>query len=814
MTLFSSCSVAIEHSPGSWTDYTSRLRMPVTIRRGRPTKYADIGAAVFKATFDNHDGDLMPDLIGTSGYPNLVEGKRIRFQITKSGTTYTRFLGPISQIEPEFPDRSLAKAKCTITAVDSLAVLAQKELHSNWTEQHLYVARSASVEADAWEPTDQVNGFYATLTNFTENDGHPGPLGIYLVGSPALSFGTDPLSSFGEVINVTPDSSDHSSLTRVGIVGGTLAIQFMFKSPRDHTPSTSTVYTFATLVDSSANNICNLIVKDYSGSNAYFVYSADLSTSLGVVSLNLGNDQWHVMNISQNATNANHTDFGIVRCIDGSALATNDIAVDIRNVEGIGLPGFQGNVLPHSSGGVLGIKQRSLHGYQHAIRTGNQTVSERITSLAGACSRLPVSFTQVGTWTALACTGDWSGRNALDVAREIARSVRRSPDGSNGIIFARPRDSEILAISGSETHPATPLLEVDWEDDLLIGTKTSTGVDNRPTRVTVTSPQTTAVAVDSAAESAGEDRPITITTVNRDGYSDAADIAAFLLARNKGLNFEKIRIDLDGAVNDPVATLFDESGTNSGLFPTGKVRIVGLPESHFTYPSRDIWIEGWTEHFDEGEAWLEGDCISSQVVTRASDYFSGTDGSSWDSQWIAGQTGTGGSCTLQGNRGRISPGTTSSAYTTRRLDLPTRKDGELSGSFILGHTNSQLYIWCCANSALSTDGYVLHITAHGTLYLERRVSSSITTVATESRTLTPSTVQYGFRIWRVDGLINARVWTWGYSEQKEWVMKYVDPSPISGAGHWGVGAINDGSSATSRTVDIDDIVLTDAGSGA
>lgn len=806
MTRFSSASLEIEFSAGVWTDVSAYYRSPVRVRFGRPTQFDEVGAATLTARLDNPDGRFQPDFFGSPYYPYVVKDKRIRFKVTKDGVTYTRHVGWIVSWKAIFPTRSTNDAYVIVTSVDSLGKLAKKTLRSSWTEQNLWRVRANSTEGDAWEPVGQANGFYAFLTNFTEDSGHPGPVGIHYAGAPALSFSTDRLSSFGQIVTVSPDSSQHSSATRSGIDPGALRIMFMYKSPRDFVPATSTPYTFATLLDSGANRLCNLVIADNGSSNAFYVYDANLTSSLAFVG-NVGYDQWHVINMSQNGTTSSHMDFGMVRCDDGSAIAHNDVNVDIRNVSYVEWPGYLGQCLPQSYGGLIALQTGAvgLQDYEYGITTASTTLSERIASLAGACSRLPVSFTNVGTWTALACTGDWSGRSALAVGNEICRSNRNGTTGSTGVLFGRPKDSQVLAISGSATRPSTPVASISVAGDALKGLDLAEAVASRPTSVLVESAQVRVLLRDDTAEADGESRSATISTINRAGYSDAADIANFYLTRYDGVKFSKVRIDLTSAANDPTAALFDESGTNTGLFPTAKIRLTDLPGSHFTHPTRDVFVEGWEEVYDKsGIAYIDAETSPAQTQTLASDNFTGTDGAGWSATWNAG-TGSA-TWTLLSNRGLGTPPATANAYASRRIVLAPRADGELTGSIILNNSASQGHAWLRGSSGL-VNGYNLRMNCSGTLVIEQVISTVVTEIASFAKTLTAGT-QYGWRIRVVDEFINARVWVWGSNEHSTWDFDLTDDG-ITAAGYAGVGIQQD-ATTTPRTVTWDDVIFTDA----
>ena len=805
MTQFTSATIEIEFTAGAWTDVSPYYRPPIRLRLGRPTMFDDVGAGVLKVRLDNFDGRFMPDSMASPYWPNVVKSRRIRLKVTKAGTTWTRHVGWIQAWEPHFPSGSTSDAYVEITSVDALGLLAQRKLRSNWTEQLLKRARDLSVEGDAWEPIGQVNGLYAYMQNFTENGGHPGPIATNFIDAPPLSFGSDELTSIGMVARVSSDSSRHSCSTGAQFPTGNKSIQFLYKAPNQHVPDITIPFTFATLYEGSRSRVGNLVLYDNAGVNGFSVYNGANTSSLGFVH-NLDGGVWYLINIDQNPVNLNRSDFGAVRVVDGTVGALLNVDINVQNINGIDVPGYQGQTMDGSYGGIVALKDSGLQDYLHSIKTGNTSVAERMTSLASACGRLPVSFTQLGDWSALACTGDWSGRSALDVAAEIARTTRSTTTGT-GLMFARPKDSQVLAISGNLTRPVTPIATVSCDMELLEGIDMLSAVESSPTRITVSSPQTTITVVDDAAEAAGEYRAVTVDTLSRQGYSDAADIGALYLAKNKGLRFGKIRIDLTAATNDVTAALFDESGANTGMFPTAKLRVTDLPPAFFTYPTRDTFIEGWDEIYDARGCSIEADCSAAASQTIASDLFTGSNGAGWAAQWVTGGNGTGQSVTIQTNRGRISPGTVSGAYTSRRLNVTARVDGELTGSMILNNSASTGYAWLRGSSDLFTDGYSLRMSTSGQIVIERKVSGASTVIATFARTLVAGT-QYGWRIRGVGKWINARVWTWGFAEQGTWDLAVTDTA-ITAAGYAGLAALND-ATTTSKTVDFDDLVYTDA----
>lgn len=809
MGTFDSYTIEIEHTASTWTDYTSRLRMPVDVGYGRPNLFDRTKAGIFNCSLDNYDGDLMPDLIGATHYPYIIEDKRIRWKVTRGGTTWTRFLGWIVTIDPQFPDESLANAYVNIVAVDALGKMALKKLRSNWTEQARSRGKSLGVQYDVYESLGATIELFLFLTQQSDNTSAPSSISVSVSESPPLSTGSDDILATGPTVEGKPDSAHHHWALESGISSSSQCIQFLYKAP-DAVPDTTNVFSVIGFLNSSITSIANLGIKDNSGSNGLSLWNADNTTSLGFVR-NMSYGHWHVVTVIQNATTASHSDVTVYRIHDGNSATASDLNFDIRNVAYIQIPGYQGQTLAASWSGLMAIKDRSKQSEFHGYKSGNTTLSERMDSLESACSDLPISITKVGTWTALSCTGNWLGRTALDVGNEICLSNRESTTGSTGLLFARPKDSEVLAISGSATYPATPLVSATWDGELLQGLKTTRSIDANPTRVTVAGPQTTVTSIDTDAESNGRYKEFTLNTISRSGYSDAADIADWYLARNTGLRIEKVRLDLCGAVNDMTADLFDESGTNTGLFPTAKIRIEDMPTTHFTFPTRDVHVEGWTEHYDEGEAYILADTSQAPVTTLASEVFTGSNGSAWNAQWVTGATASGATVDIQSNRGRILPGSAAYAYTARRLDITAVKDGHFHGSFIPQASDSYAYMWVRADSTLGVSGYAIFTTMTGDIYLVKRVASVQTVLATYSKTLSAAT-QYGWRIWIVGSDIYARTWTWGLDEQKTWDLTATD-SAITSAGYFGLGARN-GAAASAQRVDFDDVELDDAGSRA
>lgn len=154
MSMFSACKAEIELSAGTWTDITAYVYEPITITGGRPTIYDDVAAGTLILPLHNDDGRFTTSNTSGPYYPNFKEGTRVRFSMVKAGVTYRRFTGYISAIEMTFPGvdsgSDVVGTLTTVTALDSLSVLDNRLMFSNYTERVLYNARNLGTWADVF----------------------------------------------------------------------------------------------------------------------------------------------------------------------------------------------------------------------------------------------------------------------------------------------------------------------------------------------------------------------------------------------------------------------------------------------------------------------------------------------------------------------------------------------------------------------------------------------------------------------------------------------------------------------------------------
>jgi hypothetical protein len=592
MTEFTATKMEIEFG-STWTDVTADCRLPVEIIHGRKTPYDDISPSTMRFTLNNPVGDYTPQNTGSAHYPHVVKGARCRWTVTKGGVDYVRATMRIQRWQPTWPSNGdYRKGTVQCQAIDDLGILAQKKMRSNFTETVLWRAREDAVAADAFEATGEARGFLAFLTNYSE-DASPGSKAvIYSADDPTLQFGSDNDLSCGGIVTANTGTDGVSCCTFAGFQASPKQIIFHFKTPVDLLDSS--YWTLCTIYK-SGGVLCHLIISLNGSDNGLFLMNSTQTTNLGLIA-DLPRGQWRKIRFRQNATTSSHMD---VTCIlpDGTGSSVTDVNLDIRTATGMDIPGGTGSskYCSGSWGGIAALGTRTNISAATSFASGSgATIASRTQAIADMCERLPVTIAGVGTLTASVLTGDTSGRYAADVLREIARSGR-------GIVWARPRDSHVYVIGSDYVRPATPIATIDVETDCTGPPIFDDATDTQPTRVDVTWPGGKTVAMDAAAEAAGEQRSISMTTVCASDDAAFGVATAALAARSAGLRASKVIIDLVGAATDHTAAFFGAADTLEGLYPSARIRLA-LPLGMLGVATIDAYAEGWTELYDDGAA--------------------------------------------------------------------------------------------------------------------------------------------------------------------------------------------------------------------
>lgn len=781
---------------GTYTDFSDRLDIestPLAIRQGRPTVFDDVGSGTLTCSLFNDDGNIMPDNPAAS--MALTEGMRIRWTVSQSGNDYRRIWGWISDLVPGFPGSS--SANIALTAVDALGVLATRKLRSNWTEAALALARANSVHVDALEAAGTAIGINATMTNYSPDTGASS--GSYAYGSaPGLTFTQDRDTSCGPVVTSAPNSLGESNKTRPAIQASQKCVQWIVKTPSTQ-PAIGTPWIISSPHGAtSATGIHIGVADNGAGRMKLVVYDVAATSILGTLFTDTPTGQWLLISCQENVSNTGKLDVTATVLADGTTLTTSSISFDVKNFREVEFPTTTGPTSAAAFGGVVAFARRAGLGYEDAVVNGPQgTIAQRLVDVEAACSALPVAWATTGTLTTQVVTGSWSDRYALEVLQELMRSGR-------GLAWARSRDSVIYAIGSDELRPATPIATIDTDRDCQGPPMLSRSVANRPTRIEVLSPGLQVVRVDTVAEAATNNpqRSKSVTTVCASD-SDMNDLGDALLTRITKLRISQMTVDLTTGVTDHAAELFSESGALTGMFPTARVRAI-VPTSHFGAPTRDYWLQGWTETYTPNRVTVTMDtdpCTTSTLVDLMD--FTGSNGSSFPFPQFdfRADIAASGTALIQGNRGVVTTGANAFAETYARLAI-TQADIEMDGLVNLNSSASRSVI-VTHSSAIPNPGYEIVIGTGGTCYLKR----SGITVASWSESLTAVT-DYGFRVRSIGGFVNVRVWLASGTEPGTWDLEYQDASPLTGT-RCAIGSIADGVNATARAVTYDNIRITD-----
>jgi hypothetical protein len=576
---------------GAWVDMTSRVIGTVTISQGRPTKYDPIGPGALTVTLANYDGALMPDNTGSTYYPYFVEEIQIRWKVIKSAVTYTRFWGWMKAIIPSFPSSFTVGAVVDITAVDNLGICAGVQLYSSWLHTIKYNSELVSARWDGFVMNNTDGSAVAYLNNVTNSAGTKARATVVTntnnVGE--LTFGDAAgLSIEGSAI-FNPAESRLASIIKVDTTNSIRGVNFWVKFPGSvQTSAGSAQRDIISFYNGSGTALARLRISFNGGTGKDdLVWQTPANVTVSTVYSNVSENRWMLVNVETLTATPTTTRAGC----DAS---TGDYAgFDLRNVRVLWFGG-EGNVVPQMeiagialSGSEAGISYARVQGL--TAGAGGPMTSR----IAGMDLALPISLATLGggDYTTQTLTGNWHNRPATEVMQEQMRTCA-------GFYWARSYDSVVTAVPGNLTYPAASLLTVDCEGDLGEPPELDRSVDIRPTRIVSVYPAGQATVVDVAAETVanGQRREIQLTSLATT-YTEAETLATNEMAKHSlGTRISRLVIDLESAVTDHTATLFNSTGLG-GLYPTQRLTVT-VPTSHFGVATKDVHVEGWVETYD------------------------------------------------------------------------------------------------------------------------------------------------------------------------------------------------------------------------
>jgi hypothetical protein len=570
---------------------TSRVVGTVTVSQGRPTKYDPIGPGALTVTLANYDGALMPDNTASVHYPYFAEEIQIRWKVTKSAVTYTRFWGWVKAIIPTFPTSHTSGAVVAITAVDNLGICAGVQFYSSWLHTIKYNSENVAARWDGFVLNGTDGSATAYLDNVTNSAGTKARATIVTATNNVgeMTFGgADGLSIEGSAV-FNPAETRFGSVIKVDSVNETRGICFWAKFPGQVQTSLGNAQRdVITFFNGSGTVLAKLRISFNAGTGKDdLVWQTPANATVTTIYANVSEERWFLIDIETLVATPTTT-----RCWCDSSIG-DYAGFDLRNARVMWFGGI-GTVVPSMeiagialSGSAAGI---SFGRTQGLTAGAGGPMTSRIGGLDFA---LPISLATLagGDYTTQTLTGNWHNRPAIEVMQEQMRT-------SAGFYWARSYDSVVTAVPGNLTYPATPLLTVDCEGDLGEPPELDRSVDTRPTRIVSVYPAGQATVVDVAAETAanGQRREVQLTSLATT-YTEAETLATNEMAKHSlGTRIARLVIDLESATTDHTAALFNSTGLG-GLYPTQRLTVT-VPASHFGVASKDIHVEGWVETYD------------------------------------------------------------------------------------------------------------------------------------------------------------------------------------------------------------------------
>lgn len=773
-------ALEVELTDSVWTDITDYLNLgsgSLTIRQGRATPYDEISPGVMTFSLWNDDGRFMPENATSTYYPNWTKHKRVRWKVTKSSVTYTRFVGWIQSISPEYPSDTINGSIVNVTAIDELGLLSQRKMRSVFTEICLWRAANDTVNVDVYEASGKTTGNVAILTNYSEDSGAQSGNRAFSGQNSPLSFSSSNDVSFGDIVS---SSGELTNTTLNNFQASPLQVVIHIKLPDSQVPAASTYYVTATYWETvnggggGGSGICNLTLVQNGSANDIALRNADnTSTIFTFGTASLGG--WVKIAAYQNSTTSTHSDWYYFAADGSSTWAQTDVAVDITTVRCVEFPQGIGPLAQNTSaGGIMAIGTTTAISLQDSFSGLTWgTLTARLASIATILGQyLPVSFYGVGTLTSNVATGKWSGRYALDVVIEMLNTY-------SGLPWSRSRDSDVYCIGSDSLYPSTVIANIDVDGDCEGTPRLIDGAESEPTRVDVSYVGGTATYVDTATEATGISRSHSLSTIALTESVAKAAGQEIISRLSGGLRISEVTVDLIRGAVDHTSELFDESGTLTGLFPSARIRLY-VPSSHFGVATRDAHVQGWTETYAYEGVTVRLDTTPAASVAIASESWTGSDSSAWAAQWVAGVTGTAATVDIQSNRGRIIVAT--EGFTSRRLNISTVTDVDITCLVNVGSGGEAGIFW--HETGTTGDTSALQAGIDGTNLRVYSVTSSVYTSKYTGGSFSVAT-DYYIRARHQGTQCQVKAWAASGSEPGAWDYEFTETS-FTGPGYVGV----------------------------
>ena len=559
-----STTVEIEFTDAVWTDVTSLVNVgagAITRKVGRSTQLDTISAGSLSFTLDNPNGTFTPDNPLSTYYPNVVEGKRVRWKVTEASTTYTRFTGWITQWVPEIDGASASSVQ--VVATDALGHLSSRQVWGLPETEMRYDSPLVYYTLD--HPSDSYYVPFYSAVGGASLRYQKAPVGGSLVLSSGVGAPYDGLTcpTWTMDTNSSPylyaENANTSDLS-------TFSIELLAKMVVDTTPGSndlgllklgdlSIYYNYGT---------GELVVVD--GSTIRLSYAVDLF------------DAQHLISMSS-------TPSGSYLYIDGYQVDSGTTFTTIPKgrtlvVGAAYLPGwaYYNGEISHVALYDTELAYTAM--LFHALGVDAYYGETIATALDAVARWSGVSITQEGSGSPqLVDAIDTTGKKALDALAYISA-------GDGGVLY--DNGSGLYARAGSALKSSTVELSLDVEADLDGSVTLTRSITEDVAGATVSSYSQSATYVD----------PVLASSIGTYSSADAPNLARtdleaiasniVAVAKNDRLSAGQATLDLANCNTDKYAdTLTLKIGD--------RVRLTNLISTQFGRTYLDTYVQGWSE---------------------------------------------------------------------------------------------------------------------------------------------------------------------------------------------------------------------------
>lgn len=598
-----SISLEIEFTAGVWTNVWGSCPGGYKLTVGKQERPFEPVPGILEFTLENPSGAYTPDNPLGTYFPNVVEGKRVRVRVVKSATTYTRFIGKLTSIDPQFPDEGLPTV--SFEAQDLLGFYQQFRLRPSLEFAILDdnpVAYFPMTEPrDADEVLNAVpSSVLGSLQPFEFGD--DGSVTLGEADGPGVDGAKAPLFAPKDTLNGWVLLSD--TVPDLGM-SGSFSLECWFTTDL---VAPSGLGVSETAVALSTKKSPNSLIDDYVYLSAYSSrgvlgrsdmvqggrrwatgYGQNLSSG-GVLPPRPNDKRVHQSVYTETRSGANVT---AKLYFDGVEVDSSTYTIDGVNrteqtwrmliVGGrFGEDAWQGSVSNVALYATALSAAQVLEHYRCGKPSAGDTIDNQIA--------------RIGTWTGTTCTSvtasgklavlpPTQGQSALDALVRIAR-------GESGIAYHDYASDSVLVVTSPDADPVATTLIVDAERDLLGPPVFGRDATARVARGVAETPVATVTAEDAAllASIGAVEESVECTLARR---TDLRALASSLISRGREqvLRVREATIDLVGAVNDVYAQWFT-------MTLGSRMRVSNLDTSVMGRTYDDGYLLGYVETAD------------------------------------------------------------------------------------------------------------------------------------------------------------------------------------------------------------------------